>query len=301
MNKKLLADIYGNFDIFHLMCLSAALMSTYNSAEFDNDAHKIISFIGSAFGLDGEKTKEFEDCILGDMMNIGLITDYQAIASVDLLSERDKENIELYEIKGRILEETAICEAQNFSLPDMRIANQIKANMKYEYFHHPYNAKLRFWQLNRLAKNGNIDITRQTAMLYALGIGCEKDFKKAEELFLKCLLWGDRLSSVLIDKLFEQMGKEDSWYRKIYSGEEINATPVKEHLQLMRLLGAYVISPQKQTVINTELANVLISDKISHKNKVDLILNWGEQSCRNLYSMTSSKENIIGFRVSKNE
>ena len=128
-------------------------------------------------------------------MNIGLITDYQAVASTELLSEYDKDNIELYEIKGRVLEEIAVAETQIYNPSEMSIANKIKSNMKYEYFHHPYNAKFRFWQLDRLMKNGNIDITRQIAVLYTLGIGCQSDLQKlcAKELGINSIPYNDEI------------------------------------------------------------------------------------------------------------
>lgn len=283
-NKQLLSEIYNEFDAFHTMCISTTLMSTYNNEEFDIDAKKIITFIGEAFNLQRNTVKLFTDCILGDMMNIGLITDYQAIASVELLSEKDKENIELYEIKGRVIEEIASCEAQNYTVLDVRFANQIRANMKYEYFHHPYNSKLRFWQLCRLMKNGNVLITRQVAILYILGIGCETDFEKAEENLLECLLWGDEISKILIRELYKKTGK----------------TP-KDVSGLAKLLNAHIIAPKKDTLINKELAKTLISDELSYKDKVELILNFNEKSWKNATLLIKNKENHIGFRVRKNE
>lgn len=303
-NKELLSAIYENFEVFHTMCFSTSLMSTYNCKEFDLDAHKIITFIGEAFELSQETINEFESCILGDMMNIGLITDYQAVSSTELLSDNDKESIELYEIKGRILEEIAIDEALNYNMSDMRIANQIKSNMKYEYFHHPYNAKLRFWQLNKLMKKGNINVTRQIAILYALGIGCEIDFRKAEENFLKCILWGDEISAVLIDKLYRKSGKINSEYHKIFSSnrpEEVTDIKFLEYWQLVKLVHTNIIAPKKESLINNELANMLISSKLSYQNKAELILNFNEKTWRNVYLLMNNKENHIGFRVKKDE
>lgn len=302
--NELLPVIYDNFDAFHAMCFSASLMSTYNNKSFDSDAHRIITFIGEAFKLPQEMICAFEHCILGDMMNIGLITDYQAIASGELLSDSDKENIALYEIKGRILEEIAIVEAQNYNISDTSIVSKIKTHMKYEYFHHPYNAKLRFWQLNRLMKSGNVDVTRQIAVLYALGIGCAQDFQKAEESFLKCILWGDDISAILIDELYLKNKAKNSEYYKLLSDDAAkNICDIKigEYGQLMRYLKAYIIAPRKDPLINHELAGVLISDKLSYQNKVDLILNFNEKTWRNASVSAHSTESRIGFRVRKDE
>lgn len=302
--NELLPVIYDNFDAFHTMCLATSLMSTYNNKAFDSDAHRIITFIGEAFKLPQEMICAFEHCILGDMMNIGLITDYQAVASTELLSDHDKDNIELYEIKGCILEEIAIAEAQIYNTSEMSIANKIKSNMKYEYFHHPYNAKFRFWQLDRLMKNGNVDITRQIAVLYTLGIGCDQDLQKAEEGFWKCILWGDEISAILIDELYLKRGVTNSEYHKLLSDDLMKGIcdiKIQEYGQLMRFLKAYIIAPRKDPFINHELADVLISDELPYQNKVELILNFNEKTWRNVSVSTHSTDNRIGFRVRKDE
>ena len=302
--NELLPVIYDNFDAFHTMCLSTSLMSTYNNKAFDSDAYRIITFIGEAFKLPQETICAFGRCILGDMMNIGLITDYQAVASTELLSEYDKDNIELYEIKGRVLEEIAVAETQIYNPSEMSIANKIKTNMKYEYFHHPYNAKFRFWQLDHLMKNGNIDITRQIAVLYTLGIGCQSDLQKAEEHFLKCILWGDEISAILIDELYQKKGGTNSAFYQLLSDNLPKDTydiRVWEYRQLKRFLNAFIIAPRKDPYINHELADVLISDKLSYQNKVELILNFNEKTWRNVSLSTHSTDNRIGFRVRKDE
>ena len=303
---ELLPIIYENFDVFHTMCLSSSLMSTYNSKDFDEDAGKILSFIGKAFKLPQKTTKDFINCILDDMMNISLISDYHAVSSTDFLSDADKENIELYEIKGHILEEVANCEAQNYSISDIRISNQIRAAMKYEHFHHPYNSKLRFWQLLRLSKNGNIAVTRQVAILYALGVGCEENFKKSEENFLKCILWGDKISAILISELYriyKRAQDANAEFYKMYFCDEpdFKSTTVFEYWNLMNLLSTYIIAPKKDPLINHELARLLISDKLSYEKKVDLILNFNEKSWKNIYFLTKKNKNFIGFRVNKDE
>lgn len=302
--NELLPVIYDNFDAFHTMCLSTSLMSTYNNKAFESDAHRIITFIGEAFKLPQETICAFEHCILGDMMNIGLITDYQAVAATELLSDHDKENIELYEMKGRILEEIAMAEAQIYNPSEVSIANKIKSNMKYEYFHHPYHAKFRFWQLNRLMKNGNVDVTRQLAVLYTLGIGHDLDFQKAEEHFLKCILWGDEISAILIDELYLKKGVTNSEYHKLLSHDLTKDRcdiRIWEYRQLMRFLKVYMIAPRKDPLINHELADVLIADKLSYRNKVELIVNFNEKTWRNVSVSIQSTDNRIGFRVRKDE
>ena len=290
---ELLPLIYDNFDVFHTMCLSTSLLATYNSDEFDADAHKIISFIGKSFKLKQNLVDEFEACILGDMMNIGLVSDYQAISSTELLTDKDKENIELYEIKGRILEEVALSEIQNCNAADFRVLNQVRSNMKYEYFHHPYNAKLRFWQLCSLSRSGSIPVVREIAVLYSLGIGCQLNLKKAKENFLKCLLWGDKISAVLVGEL-----TQEPEFKKIYFDDDPVLEPqckASQYLEIMQLLETYILSFKKDFLINNELAKVLISEEIDQSEKIDLILYFDSRTWRSINTLTKSKRNTIGF------
>lgn len=285
--KDIMPIVYEEMEVFYAMCLASTLVSTYNSKESDQDSRKIIAFLGEAFRIPRETVSIFETCILEEMMHIGLITDYHALSATDLLSEHDKEYIELYEIKGRVLEEIALSEAKNYGVSDIRVVNQIRANMKYEYFHHPYNAKARFWQLARLSESGNVNVTRQVGMLYALGIGCDTDFQKAEETLLKCVLWGDKISAMLLKQLHCWMKKEDS--------------EVDEYHHLINLLRCFIIAPKKDPLINHELANVLIGNQLSYKQKVELISNFNEKTWHCALLLDEGTERKIGFKVRKNE
>lgn len=52
--KDIMPIIYDNFEVFHIMCLSATLISTYNCIQSDADSHKVITFIGEAFKIPQE-------------------------------------------------------------------------------------------------------------------------------------------------------------------------------------------------------------------------------------------------------
>ncbi len=302
MRNNIMPVIYDNFDVFHTMCLSATLLCTYDCRDGDSDAHDVITFIGNAYKLPREAVEDFEACILGPMMNIGLITDYHALASVEFLSDEDKENIELYEIKGKVLEEISIAESLNYTITDMRLANQIKSTMKYEFFHHPYNSKFRFWQLRRLSENGNISVIRELGILYTLGIGCDTDYKKAEKCFLKCILWGDKVSSILLTALYDLSGNTDAVFYGINGIENdiSDNNAISEYKELIKFLKAFIIAPKKDYLINNELADILISNELPHSRKVELVVNFNEKTWHNAVCH-NSQNNTIGFKVKKNE
>ena len=297
--------IYDNFEPFYAATLSTALLSSYNSTPFEEDATRVIDFISGAYSLSAETTQIFKGSILGEMMNIGLITDYQAIASTELMSDKDKENIELYEIKGRVLEEVAVCEAQSCFLNDIRISSQIKNNMKYEYFHHPYNRKMRFWQIKRQSLCGNVGLTRQLGILYAVGVGCTADFDRAKTAFLKCIFWGDEVSTRLLAHLFALNRKNGSTYTELYGmmrGEDVTQSKEAEKLyNLIRLLNAFVIAPKKDGQINSVLAALLIGEDLSYQQKRELLINFNEKTWKNAVLVNDRNDTRIGFRVRENE
>lgn len=274
--KELHAMIYDNMDAFHAMCLSTTMLASYNSRQFEEDAHKLIDFIGQAYRLPEEMVSEFTGCILGDMMNIGLVTDYTAVSSREFMTDRDRENIVLYELKGRILEEVAQAHAPFPTAADMNQINLIRNQMKYDFFHHPYHPQLRLWQLERLMVGGNVDVVRQVALMKALGIGCQKDSEKSRMLLSECVLWGDEAAVVLLERL---------------TGEAV----ASELTELGKLVGTYIIAPKKDPFINLRLAEMLLSDKLPYHGKAELIINYHEKIWKS--ALTGGKEKTIGFRV----
>jgi hypothetical protein len=308
----ILPDIYRNFESFIAMTTAAALVSSYNSPEGDRDARSVIRFIGDAYALERELTGRFEECILGRMMNIGLITDYHALCAGDLLDEEDRENLELYEIKGRVLEQITAHEAYNFAFADMRMAHQVRFNMKYEYFHHPYHAVARFWSVESGAAFGSILLTRQLALLYALGIGHEVDYRKAEKLLLRCVLWDDAVSARLLNHLCRQTGcekYEDGMFGRLYvlmkQETELNlqfldGSEEERICCLLKMVKRYVTALGRDYQINIQLADMLLSDQLTHHQKMQLIVQFQERRMKAL-PLANSGRRSIGFRVKKHE
>ena len=301
--NNLIDRVYENLRLFYLMGLSAALTSSCNSTEADEDCRKIFEFIGDAFNAPRELTEDFGEAITGVMMNVGLVSDYQALASDEFLTDEDKMNIELYEIKGRILEDAAVAEAFNYQLSDIRTVNQIKAAMKYEYFHHPYSSRFRCFQLERLSACGNVCITRQAALFHLLGIGCTPDPDRAYNELMRCVLWSDRESAVLLSALCRKTGRYDPGYSQLFSDEKPAHTEaeISELEDIAGLIKTFITDVRRDPMINTGLARLLMSDSLGFNEKAELIMSFNEKSHRNALAMLSSEKKYTGFRVIKNE
>lgn len=278
----------------YTMCLAATTQTTYNSPEGDQDARCLMRFIGEAMGLSADTVELLSDLILGPMMQIGLVTDYQVTSSAEFLDEEDMELLELFEIKGQVLEEAYLGE---YALQgaDAASLRQIRQLMKKEYFHHPYEARLRFWQIETLSRKGSLAATRQLGMLLFLGIGCESDPAKAERALLTCVLWGDASAELLLRELYRREGKrvEESALSALYPTE-------KGKPSLPSLFSAFYLLPRRDGAVNHPLASLLLTEDYTYEQKIGLIAQWSEKGWgHTLLSEESAKQKTIGFQVKR--
>ena len=184
------------------------------------------------------------------------------------------------------------------------MSNQARAAMKYDYFHHAYNGKIRFRRLKENAESGNVNAVRELGLFYALGIGCERDYGKAEKCFLKCILWGDGASARLLAHLYGKTGEDAKRERDFYlladvtAGEgEFAEDDVKSEAQKIYSLAGMIRCMIQITggspYVNHWLADELLSDKITYKQKRELIAAFGEKNVKNvLFNRTESGGSI---------
>ena len=278
----------------HAMCLVATTQTTYNSPEGDADARCLMAFVGEAMGLSADTVALLSELILGPMMQIGLVTDYQAISSTEFLDEEDMELLELFEIKGQVLEEAYLGENALLAA-DAASLRQIRQLMKREYFHHPYEARLRFWQIETLSRRGSLAATRQLGLLFFLGIGCESDPAKAERALLTCVLWGAESAELLLRELYRKEGKpvEESVLSVLYPAEKGKAS-------LPSLFAAFYLLPRRDGLVNHPMASLLLSEDYTYEQKIGLIAQWSEKGWgHTLLSEENAKQKNIGFQVQR--
>ena len=135
LNKKNVNELLENYDAFHLMTRSSAMLSSTPTETFIRDASVIIDFIGKAYEWPQERTEIATKIILGEMMRVGLVSDYLALGSVEMLDEYLKENMIFYEIKGRVIEEVNRCEMLA-ATTGQRAEYETKNSMGYSSYQH---------------------------------------------------------------------------------------------------------------------------------------------------------------------
>lgn len=294
-------SVQENYEAFYLMTLSAAFLNSAAFGEFDRDAGKVLSFIGKAYELDDAAVSAFSDLILGDMMKIGLVSDYHALSAIDDLSASDRDNLIFYEIKGRALEEVNCSNRRGYFHANSRLNQEMKAGMKYESFHHAYDSVVRFVSLKQQACFGDLNSTRQLAILYALGIGTAKDTEKAKMYFKRCVMWGDVTSTILLKEVCsgEKDDKGSKEYGELYRlekkyledgvidlpEEEKTTDAIKDRYLCIALIKQYIVVQEKMPEINIAFLNALSQPELSLKARLNYIsrykdLAWKNSVCR---------------------
>lgn len=288
------AEIYKNYDAFYIMTLSAAMVSSENSNAFDQDAGRIIDLLGNVFGLKKDFVTGCKNLILGDMMKVGLVADYHALSGIDELGCDAKKLLGLYEIKGRVIDDVNRSNSRIYFYSAARNHNNQKWNMKYESFHHEYIPQVRFHELQKQAEYGDINSTRQLALFYILGIGCETDYEAAARNLLRCIYWGDKAALKLLcytEKLIGNKADEKKYSNldKILNSDESDdkkAELAEEYgcydiYLLITLIKETVAIPLRINEIDIAFVDVINSDDIETEVKLGYILSYKDGVWKN--------------------
>ena len=286
-----------HYEAFYLMTLSAAFLNSAALGEFESDAGEVLAFVGKAYGLDEEVTGAFSGLILGDMMKIGLVSDYHALNAFEELDDRDRDNLIFYEIKGRAVEEVNRSNRRSYSQANSRLNQEMKTGMKYESFHHAYDATVRFESLKQQAGCGDINSTRQLGILYALGIGTECDLARAVMHLERCVMWGDVPAAALLREVRSRKGDDqgarecEELYRleKKYledgvinlPGEEDVEDAVGERYLCIALIRQYLVIQSRMEEIDIAFLQALSQPGLSHRDKLMLISRYKDSVWKN--------------------
>ncbi len=291
------ATMRNHYEAFYLMTLSSAFLSSADFGDFRNDAKKVINFIRKAYGLDQKTADDFSALILGDMMKIGLASDYHALSSFDNLGKSDRENLIFYEIKGNVIEAVHRSNRRGYFHSNPRLNQDMKASMKYESFHHFYDAVVRFENIKLQAAYGDVPSTRELGLMYALGIGTKPDYEKAKLHLQRCMMWGDVPSTVLIREILREEKDEKGveWYGSLYRLEKkyledgYMNVPDDEDADIelrntylcIALIKQYLIVQNKMVEIDIAFLSALLRPELSLKTKLNYTSRYKENIWKN--------------------
>lgn len=178
-----------NYTAFISMTTSTALLSARVSDCFVNDAKRIMSLLGKAYGLAETESERYIDSILGVMMCIASPKDYktfQALRGGD--NVLDCEDV-LFDIKGSVLDGIMASRARGLYVSPAGNGEMQRV---------AYNARMSCIKLCDIAATGDVLCSRQVSIMRYLGIGCEKNVERAINGFIECAYWGDATSVKLL-------------------------------------------------------------------------------------------------------
>lgn len=294
--------IHQNYVAFYNMVLSATLLSNAISAEFDEDAKKIIRFIGQAYQLDESLIQYAQSVILDDLVAISTRADVIAFNnSHDYDSELDELD-SLFSIKVDVLE----------VIDAMRERMDVSTNPTwFDYSHYkPYYPEIRFIQLANYAAIGHPIAVKEVGILSFLGIGVNANADSAYYRLKQCLMWGDLSVIPLLREIAKAKNDADAQVydelnqlipymeegRTILPKELDNAlqNKTKELFVLIASIRQDIVLESKELYINQSFVEVMLLDSVSYPQKLNFINNYHSNEWKDV---TNSSSGHYGFRI----
>ena len=185
------------------MLLSITMLSNKFNDRLDEDAFKVVKFIGGAFKFDDSEINEYYKLIKDDLTILSTTNDVLAYET----NRGEKEYPEIADLlylKSEVI------------LKILKIYDHlIDSNFNQSYFDYrstlrTYFPTIRFEELKEASLKGDVDVNRTVAIMLALGIGHEKDIDKAIWHFKLCAYWGDITSLYYLAYLYSMKNDEEN-------------------------------------------------------------------------------------------
>lgn len=304
----------NQYEPFYLMTRSAAMLGTKSSDAFNRDAAAIIDFIGKAYCLSQETIDDAAKVILGEMMRVGLASDYLALASSEMLDSETRKNMILFEIKGRAIADVNRSEIIGSGFGS-RAEHEIRNNMGYCSFHHEYDPRLRFAQVKKIADNGDVTAMLEEAFLLILGIGCQSDMVFAQRLLQNLLVWGEKAAAVILSFLWEREGDSEmhDFYDNVVDTMSSNRLflDMQNHSETQDLAEQFciLISAVQSVIIrgcgrkevDMIFADLISRDDVPFEKKLEWIRKYQEGNWLNQWTERKTRQAIGFARPDKEE
>lgn len=300
-------NIFKHYEQFYTMVFSTTVMSNVSSKEYVEDMTKIIEFIGKAWKSDDAFISYCKEVILGEeMMSISSLEDHQAMHAISREAFGEEvENQSILEVKC-----DAISELHAFAGKRERNLNEDWFDFSQAILYEPHT---RFHKIMMSAAPGHLVFARQTGLLCALGIGCEKNLQKAIYRLSQCVAWGDIPSMYLLAYAYGLAGdKENS--ALLYEVAELSEKYLNEGRTLIpaedadkyseKALTYYVfISSVKQDIvygvgiekIDFSFVEAMASTEIDNYARMGYINNYLKKDWKELTNSSVKPTKPVGF------
>ena len=282
-DREILNELLDHCDAFCLMTLVTTVLGSGHDDDLRRDSCYIIDFIGKAYGMPFELIQAAERFILGEMSRIQTRSDCRALASAEKLDESVKENMVLYEIKARAIEEARCTDIPEY--PSMSgWIRQTRIDLGYHAVRRPYEPRLRYAQIKRSAQFGEPNTIMQLALMQILGIGCSSDIVSAQWLLQGLLIWGEKAAAMILAYLWGLEGdaKAESFYKSIYDKMDRGVfipggeAPEDRFCMLIEAVRTMIIRRTGRRETDLIFAELLYSEELSFCEQLNLIRTYAE-------------------------
>ena len=299
----MIKQIQQNYVAFYNMVLATTLLSNQPSDALDEDAKKIIEFIGKANDFDEYLIKYCQKVILDDLVAISTRTDMTAFINSHTYNSEADELDSLFSIKADVLD----------AIDSMRERRDINLSTSwFDYSHYkPYYPNLRFEQLVAYAAVGDPLANKEVGILSYLGIGTKPNLNSAILRLKQCMMWGD----LSVIPLLKEIAKENSDPKeKVYEElvslipymnegrtivpSELESLLEKETKQLFVLITSIkhdIVKEAKDLYINQSFVEVMLLEGVDYYRKLDFINNYTANEWKNITN--SPNKGRIGFKI----
>ncbi len=309
-NEELtMKEIFKNYEAFYNMVLSTTIMSNTSTPELDNDARRIIEFIGKAYKFEDKFIEKCTSIILDELSSFALTIDQDAVYTSRELGDKFSDKDVLFDIKGDVLNKlNGIFESR-----DEKIIG-INRNW-FDYTHYKtYEAHVRFSKINIASASGSLICTKQAGILKILGIGCEENLEEGIYRLMQCAIWGDIPSMYLLAYAYKLAGNEEK-SKLFYEISEISKkylnvgyTELSKEVRKQYSEEAYIyfvyIATIKQDIINAchmktidfSFIEAITSDKLDYYKRMYYINNYERKEWKEVTNSSREPSKVIGFK-----
>ena len=299
----MIKQIQQNYVAFYNMVLATTLLSNQPSDALDEDAKKIIEFIGKANDFDDYLIKYCQKVILDDLVAISTRTDMTAFINSHAYNSEADELDSLFSIKADVLD----------AIDSMRERRDINLSTSwFDYSHYkPYYPNLRFEQLVAYAAVGDPLANKEVGILLCLGIGTKPNLNSAILRLKQCMMWGDLSVIPLLKEIAKENGDpQEKVYAELanlipYMNEGRTIVPKelenlleKETKQLFVLITSIkhdIVKEAKDLYINQSFVEVMLLEELDYYRKLDFINNYTANEWKNITN--SPNKGRIGFKI----
>ena len=302
----MLDKIYENNLAFYEMVKITTFLCNNVSDEFNDDAKKIITFIGKAYGFSKELIHYCVEQITEELIIIETDEDVRTYRS---LKREDKPS---EDIKNPLLKFKHDAVTEIASIDFARIPLN---RVWFDYtFPNDYNAKVRYNELSNSTGPGLIDINKTVAILEYLGIGTKKDVASSIRRFKQCMLWGDIASIKFLAFIYKEE-KDDvnaKLYEELFSltsyinnGITVLPEKVKEKIdgktnELFVLISSIkhdIIYRFNINFIDFSFAEIMMDEKVDYYKKLRFINEYRQYEWADETNSSTKVGPRMGFKI----